>query len=416
MALETIVRYRLETGSFELEWENSGDFLHLLCHHPNLSQPLGLSLDSRERQNFLQIVREAQKLQGQPLEQAVRLGSLPGRPARLRLAMAPGPLLLVEAVGAGRQLFEVQLDSRSTLRAFIHMLSEPQDRACREIEAPFEEASATGVRLGTSWGTWNPHFSHVVGPDGEWLPLEELKPPLRLRGWLNDAGVWERLSLERYATLAEGQRLASEGLYWQAEAEFHSTPQDGPTALGQAYLAVQRGPLPEALPFLEKARALSAELSEAEENLLLELETYLLCQDGPDSINRVAQNMQKLVARQITRNPWGARRALSNWRVFLDLLYGGQVPSPAIHVWQGWQAQLPTPVHTPTLNFARPAAVAPAPASGGNQAPARVLPPERSLAAPLAAIALALILGMWWRWKHPVQWDAATPTPSSQRP
>ena len=82
MPLETIVRYRLETGSFELEWENSGNFLHLLFHHPKLSQPLGVSLDSRERQNFLLIVREAQKLQSQPLEQFVRLGSLPARPAK----------------------------------------------------------------------------------------------------------------------------------------------------------------------------------------------------------------------------------------------------------------------------------------------------------------------------------------------
>ena len=416
MPLETIVRCDLGTGSFELEWENSGNFLHLLCHHPKLTQPLGVSLDSRERQNFLQIVRQAQKLQGQPLEQVIRLGALPPRPARLRLSMTPGPLLLLEAVSAGRQLFEVALNSRSTLRAFIHLLSETQDGGCQEVEGELEEASAESVRLGSHSGTWNPYFSHVLGPEGEWLPLEELSTPVRLRGSLNESGVWERLSLERSPTLAEPQRLACDGLYWQAEVAFESS-HDGPGALGQAYLAVQRGPLSEAPPFLEKARELSAYLSEKEESLLLELETYLLCQDGPGPIHRVAQNMQKLVARQITLDPWAARRALSNWRVFLDLLYDGQVPPVALQVWQGWLTQLPRGVHTPTLAFARPSREpATKPQASGPPPSAQVLPPERSLAAPLVAIGLALVLGMWWRWKHPVQWDVTKPTPTSQHP
>lgn len=111
------------------------------------------------------------------------------------------------------------------------------------------------------------------------------------------------------------------------------------------------------------------------------------------------------MARQITRDRWAARRALSNWRVQLDLLFEGSPPPMTLQVWQGWLAQLPGPVEVPTLSFARPGSWSQPRAEPFNVS-VRELPPERSQLAPLLAIALALLLGFWWRWKHPVQWGS----------
>lgn len=408
MGLETI----LSNNGFELAWENSGDFLHLLCHHPQLESPLGVSLDAQERQDFLEIVRSAQRMQGQPVEHRQRLGSLPGRPARLRLAVDPGPRLVIEAILSGRQLFEVSLEARSAVRALIHLLIQPAGTHTRTIEATLGERDQGRVQLGPHWGTWQEPHSHVLGPAGEWLPLTELPVDQPLRGWLNEQGAWERLSLDTGAPPGP-DRLVERGLYEQAEAAYAvMEANEAKQELGRAYLAVQRGPLLEALPHLQAARNLSDQLGEEDENLLLEMETYLLCQQGQDMTAQVVQNMQKLLARQVTRDRWAARRALSNWRVLLDLLWEGQVPAVALQVWNGWLNQIPSPVLVPTLSFARPSAW-----SKPVEKPAlplqiiRELPPERSQLAPLLAIALALMLGFWWRWKHPVQWGAS-PTPT----
>lgn len=406
MALETI----LSSDGFELHWENSGDFLHLVCEHPNLERPLGISLDSQERQDFLELVRSAQRLQSQPLEQRHRLGALPGRPARLRLCLDPGPRLLLEAVLAGRQLFEVSLEGRSTVRALVHLLIEQPTQTTVRIDATLGEREQGRVQLGPHWGQWQEPHSHVLGPAGEWLPLSELSTGEALRGWRNEQGVWERLSLDP-GPPSGPDRLVERGLFQQAEMAYAVLAENpAKQALGLAYLAVQRGPLLEALPHLQAARGLSHQLSEEDENLLLEMETYLLSQQGPEKTAQVAQNMQKLVARQVTRDRWAARRALSNWRVLLDLLWEGKVPPLPLQVWQGWLAQIPAPVELPTLSFARPdswsKALEPPPAAR----PLRELPPERSQLAPLMAIVLALLLGFWWRWKHPVQWEPR-PTP-----
>jgi len=409
MALETI----LNSDGFELDWENSADYLHLLCRHPNLEQPLGISLDSQERQDFLEIIRSAQRAQTKPLDHRVRLGALPARPARLRLALDPGPRLVLEAVRAGRQLFQVSLDARSALRALIHLLIQESSETARWFDGPLQEREEGRLQLGDQWGEWNEPFSHVVGPGGEWLPLAELPQGQVMRGWLNEQGVWERLSLDKGAPYAP-DRLVERGLFEQAEAAY-SVMEGNPAKqeLGLAYLAVMRGPLLEALPHLQAAREGSAGLSEEDENLLLELETYLLCQQGPEKMSQVAQNMQKLVARQVTRDRWAARRALSNWRVQLDLLFDGAPPATTLQVWQGWLAQLQGPIEVPTLSFARPGSWS-QPKTEPAHVPVRELPPEKSQLAPLLAIALALLLGFWWRWKHPVQWGAAA-SPSATR-
>ncbi|MBX3170148.1 MAG: hypothetical protein KF760_22275 [Candidatus Eremiobacteraeota bacterium] len=407
MALETI----LSSDGFQLAWENSADFLHLVCHHPQLETPLGISLDAQERQDFLEIVRSAQRMQTQSLEQSHRLGALPARPARLRLALAPGPRLVVEAILAGRQLFEVSLESRSAVRALVHLLIQQPDSTTRRIEATLGEREQDRVQLGGQWGVWREPHSHVLGPAGEWLPLAELPAGQALRGWLNPNGNWERLSLDAGAP-AGPDRLVERGLFEQAEAAYGvMEANQAKQELGRAYLAVQRGPLLEALPHLQVARSLSGELSEEDENLLLELETYLLCQQGTDKASLIVQNMQKLVARQVTRDRWAARRALSNWWVLLDLLWDGQVPALPLQVWQSWLAQIPSPIMLPTLSFARPAAWSRPAEKPARVLPARVLPPERSQLAPLIAILLALLLGFWWRWKHPVQWSTQPTAP-----
>lgn len=401
MALETI----LSSDGFEFEWENSGDFLHLVCRHSQLESPLGFSLDAQERRDFLDLVRSAQRIQMQPLEHRHRLGALPARPARMRLSLDPGPRLVLEAVLAGRQLFEVSLDGRSAVRALVHLLIQEPAETTRRLQGGLAEREPGRVQLGNQWGEWHEAHSHVLGPAGEWLPLSELPAGQALRGWLNEQGVWERLSLD-VEPPSGPDRLVERGLFEQAEAAYAVMEgNEAKQQLGLAYLAVQRGPLLEALPHLQAARGLSEQLSEADENLLLELETYLLCQQGNEKTSMVAQNMQKLVARQITRDRWAARRALSNWRVLLDLLWEGQVPPLPLQVWQGWLAQLPAPVELPTLSFARPDSWTKSAEMPPEQAQTyRELPPERSLKAPLVAIALAILLGSWWRWKHPVQW------------
>lgn len=408
MALETI----LSGDGFELDWENSGDFLHLQCRHENLEHPLALSLDSQERQDFLTLVRGAQRALTQPSGQRLRLGALPARPVRLRLALDPGARLVVEAISAARQLFEVSLDARSAVRALIHLLFQQPGETTRQLQGSLGERSDGYVELGPHRGEWKEPYSHVVGPSGEWLPLAELPLSQPLTGWLNSQGIWERLSLDAGAPEAP-DRLVERGLFEQAEAAY-SVMEGNPAKqeLGRAYLAVQRGPLLEALPHLKAARDLSAELSEADENLLLELETYLLCQQGPEKLGQVAQNMQKLVARQVTRDRWAARRALSNWRVMLDLLYDGQVPAMPLQVWQAWMAQIPSPVEVNTLSFARPGSWSQTEEPPMSPPAARVLPPERSQLPPLIAIILALLFGFWWRWKHPVRWDPA-PSPTA---
>lgn len=365
---------------------------------------MGICLDSRERLDLLSIVRAAQRAQTQPLEHRLRLGSLPPRPARLRLAMDPGPRLVLEAIQAGRQLFEVSLDSRSALRALIHVLIQESGESTRKLEGSLGESGEGRMQLGDQWGDWQEPLSHVLGPAGEWLPLAELPRGQALQGWLNRQGAWERVSLDGGAPEAP-DRLVERGLFEQAEAAY--SVMEGNRAkqeLGRAYLAVQRGPLLEALPHLQIARELSSDLSEADENLLLELETYLLCQQGREKTSQIAQNMQKLVARQITADRWAARRALSNWRVLLDLLYDGQVPPMLVQVWKGWLAQLPAPIQLPTLSFARPGSWSPPTQQPAERPTHRELPPERSQLAPLLAIFFALVLGFWWRWQHPVKW------------
>lgn len=411
MALETI----LNSEGFELAWENSDDFLHLVCRHPQLEAPLGISLDAQERADFLDLVRSAQRIQAQPLDHRKRLGALPARPARLRLSIDPGPRLVLEAVLAGRQLFEVSLEGRSSVRALVHLLIQEPAQPTVRMQAGLTEREPGRVQLGHQWGQWQEPHSHVLGPSGEWLPLSELPAGQILRGWLNSQGVWERLSLA-IDPPAGPDRLVERGLFDQAEAAYAVMEgNEAKQELGRAYLAVQRGPLLEALPHLQAARTLSEQLSEADENLLLELETYLLCQQGNEKTSLVAQNMQKLVARQITQDRWAARRALSNWRVLLDLLWDGQVPPLPLQVWQGWLAQLPAPVEQATLCFARPGSWTKSPEPIEYRPAPRVLPPERSQLAPLMAIVLALLLGFWWRWKHPVQWGPAAPAASSSR-
>ena len=245
----------------------------------------------------------------------------------------------------------------------------------------------------------------MLGSSGEWLPLRELLVGQTVQAWLNPGGCWERLSLDPGAPQGP-ERLVERGLFEQAESALSVMEgNEAKLELARAYLLVHRGPLLEALPHLEAARSLSAGLSEADENLLLELETYLLCQHGADKTPQIAQNMQKLVARQITRDRWAARRALSNWRAFLDLLYPEEVPPLPLQVWQGWLSQLPRPLEFVTLSFARPGSWS-APLETPAPAPSRrQLPPERSQLLPLLAIALALLLGFWWRWKYPIQWD-----------
>ena len=408
MALETI----LSRDGFELDWENSADYLHLVCRHPQLQAPLGISLDVQERQDFLDLVRSAQRASGHPLEHRLRLGALPARPARLRLSLDPGPQLVLEAIQAGRQLFEVRLDARSAVRALVHLLIQAPEGSSQVFQGRLSGRDGARLRIGELWGSWSGLHSHVLGPSGEWLPLEELAPDQLVQAWLGPSGVWERLSLDPGAPSGP-ERLVERGLFEQAESAL--SVMDGNPAkleLARAYLAVQRGPLLEALPHLHAAREGSAELGEADENLLLELESYLLCQHGPEKTSQIAQNMQKLVARQITRDRWAARRALSNWRAYLDLIYQEEVPPLPLQVWQGWLSQLPSPVETVTLTFARPASWAAPSREPASPAPERQpLPPERSQLVPLAAIALALLLGFWWRWKHPVQWGPS-PTPS----
>jgi hypothetical protein len=398
MGLETV----LQQAGFQLAWENSADFLHLLFRHGDLT--LGFALDVQERKDFLEIVREAQRRLAPPPEGRLRLGSLPPQPARIRLAVGPGARLILEAVRAGRQLFEVDLEARSSLRALIHLLTqEPADRAVAVRGYP-QEAEDGRLRVGGHTGGWDPLFSHAVGPSGEWLPLREIPSSQEVTGWMNSEEVWERLSLAVSAPAG----LVDRGLYTQAEAAPGSGSNAAELALGRAYLCVHRGPLLEALPHLSEAREQAALLSEADENLLLELETYLLCQQGPEQLSLIAQNMQKLVAGQLPRDRWAGRRALSNWRVFLDLIFEGQIPPMPLQVWQGWMAQLGSPIEEFTLSFARPQGQ-PRPQRPAVVAEPAPLPPERSLAAPLIAIVLALVLGFWWRYTHPVNWGPPSP-------
>lgn len=398
MGLETI----LQQDGFELGWENSADFLHLVFRHGELT--LGFCLDAQERKDFLEVVREAQRLLAPPPEGRRRLGSLPPQPARIRVALGPGARLFLEAVRAGRQLFEVDLDARSSLRALIHVLTQdPADRSVA-VRGYAQEAEDGRVRVGGHTGGWDPLLSHVVGPSGEWLPLNEIPSSQEVTGWLNSDEVWERLSLAASAPAG----LTDRGLYTQAEAALQSGPNAAELALGRAYLIVHRGPLLEALPHLGEARDGAASLSEADENLLLELETYLLCQQGREQLSQIAQNMQKLVARQLTRDRWAGRRALSNWRVFLDLVCEGEIPPMPLQVWQGWLAQLGSPLEEFTLSFARPQGQ-PRPQRAAAVPQRAPLPPERSLAAPLIAIVLALVVGIWWRYTHPVDWGPPSP-------
>lgn len=401
MALETL----LSSDGFELDWENSADFLHLVCRHPQLQTPLGFSLDVQERQDFLDLIRAAQRAQSQPLDHRRRLGALPARPARLRISLDPEARLILEAVLAGRQLFEVSLDARSAIRGLVHVLIERPEQMAQRVQGRIEVLSEDKLQIGGTWGEWRSPHSHLLGSSGEWLPLQELLPHQTVQAWLNPAGFWERLSLDPGAPQGP-ERLIERGLFEQAESALSVMEgNEAKLELARAYLLVHRGPLLEALPHLQASRSLAAGLSEADENLLLELETYLLCQQGSEKAPQIAQNMQKLVARQITRDRWAARRALSNWRAFLDLLYPEEVPPLPLQVWQGWLSQLPKPLEFVTLSFARPDSWV-APQAVPSAAPfRRPLPPERSQLLPLLAIGLALLVGFWWRWKYPIQWD-----------
>ena len=404
MALETL----LQQAGFELAWENSAEFLHLVLRHPNLGEEaLGWCLDVQERQDFLEIVRDAQRMLAPPPEQRRRLGTLSAQPARLRLSLGPGPRLIVEAVRAGRQLFESDLEARSSLRALIHMLTQESTERSLIVRGRPQFGQEGRFFVGGHGGRWEPLLSHVVGPDGEWLPPAEVPSSQEVTAWLNSQEVWERISFSRVSPVAAA-RLVDRGLYTQAELALQSGPNPAELALLRAYLVVQRGPLLEALPHLHEARAQAGLLSLMDESLLLELETYLLCQQGREQADQIDRNMQTLVARQLGHDRWAARRALSNWRVFLDLIHGEEIPPSSLQVWQGWLARLGSPIEEFTLSFARPQ---------GPQRPRRSqvmaqrppLPPERSLAAPLLAIGLALVLGFWWRYQHPLDWGQARP-------
>ncbi|MBS2039300.1 hypothetical protein JST97_30225 [bacterium] len=411
MGLETILQHE----GFELAWEFSAEFLHLVFRHPNLGEEaLGLCLDTQERMDFLDIVREAQRLLAPPPDHRCRLGALSGQPARIRLAVGPGARLNLEAVQAGRQLFEADLDARSSLRALVHVLTQESSQRSLIVRGRPQLFEDGGLRVGGHSGKWDPLLSHVVGPSGEWLPLKALLSSQEVTGWLNAQEVWERVGFARVSPVAWA-RLVDRGIYSQAEIALGGGENPAELALGRAYLAVQRGPLLEALPHLQEARQLVSGLSEDDQNLLLELETYLLCQQGTAQVDPIVRNMQQLVARQLPADRWAGRRALSNWRVFLDLIYEGQIPEAQLQVWQGWLAQLGAPVDEFTLSFARPQG------AKRPQRPSEVverppLPPERSLAAPLLAIALALVLGFWWRYTHPIDWGPPAPLKPAATP